>query len=166
MSVSERLQAWENYERELDAYESAMQAKRRRYARKHYHAAIADVKEDAANYTLEECRDITPGTLRYQFGSYVHAAWKHRGGGKEKKEYFKWQWTDYAGYKNALRELLPREYALLRCREEKSDLTSDRWWDVEGYRDEHIRDYRERIKELRLTYGLTRAEVAPYMRVS
>lgn len=103
--------------------------------------------------------------LRYRYGSYVVASRKHMGAGRGVKEYYAWQWRDYRGYMNELRELFPTEYALQLCRDEHSDLMSDMWWDVDGYRAEHIRAYRDRIKEIRLNYGLSKSRVAEFMRV-
>lgn len=51
------------------------------------------------------------------------------------------------------------------CKIEQDDFTTDRWWDVPSYRDEAIRDYRDRIKSIRLNYGLTKSEVSEFMRV-
>lgn len=53
----------------------------------------------------------------------------------------------------------------LLCEVEKSDLLTDRWWDVPGYRVEHLTMYRRRITEIRKRYGMTSKDVAEFMRV-
>ena len=54
---------------------------------------------------------------------------------------------------------------LFLCRIEQNDMNDDRWWDVPDYRDEAIRSYRERIKGIRMNYGLSKSEVSEFMRV-
>lgn len=109
---------------------------------------------------------MTKFKLRYKYGSYVHKSWKHMGAGKETKEYFKWKWDNFAGYLNELRDLSPRDYALTLLEIERKDFTDDRWWDVPDYRKEAIKNYRERVKSIRLKYGLSKSDVACFMRVA
>lgn len=69
-------------------------------------------------------------------------------------------------YLNRLEEIDRRECGLFLCRLERNDFTDDRYWDVPGYRDEAIKTYRERIKSIRLRYGLSQSEVSEFMRVA
>lgn len=133
-------------------------------------------------YTLDDCEaterkasrlhkskaELPPTTayaLAYRYGSYVLASRKKKGAGKGYKENYKWVWRDYRSYMNELRELFPREYAIRLCRDERDELLADRWWDGGDYRAEHIRAYRERIKAIRLSHGLSKSEVSEFMRV-
>lgn len=54
---------------------------------------------------------------------------------------------------------------LFLCKVEFNDFTEDRYWDVPEYRDEAVRTYRERIRSIRNGYGLSKSEVAEFMRV-
>lgn len=69
-------------------------------------------------------------------------------------------------YLNELEAIDRKECGLLLCRIEFSDMNDDRWWDVPDYRDEAIREYRERIRGIRMNYGLSKSEVAGFMRVA
>lgn len=130
-----------------------------------YYEGLAAAKRANASHTGTESQAMTPERLRYMYGSYVLAKRKKKGANKGYKETYVWQWSDYRGYMDKLRELFPTEYALMLCREERNDLMSDRWWDVDGYRAEHIRAYRDRIKEIRITYGLPKSAVSEFMSV-
>lgn len=68
-------------------------------------------------------------------------------------------------YLDRLAEIDRRECGVFLCRLEAEDFRGDRFWDIDGYREEAIRAYRERIKQIRLTYGLSKSEVADFMRV-
>ena len=68
-------------------------------------------------------------------------------------------------YASILRENDPREYGFFLCKLERFDFTEDRWWDTPSYREEAIRSYRDKIKSIRMLYGLSKSEVAEFMRV-
>lgn len=68
-------------------------------------------------------------------------------------------------YIEKLNEIDPKECGVFLCRAEYYDFTDCRWWDTPDYRDEAIREYRDRIKAIRLKYGLSKSEVASFMRV-
>lgn len=70
-----------------------------------------------------------------------------------------------ADYLRELAEESRTECGLFLCRAEWQDMHDDRWWDVPGYRDEFVRTYREKIKKLRMEYGLSKSEVSEFMRV-
>lgn len=129
-----------------------------------YYEGIAAAKRAAVTESNDFVA-MTPERLRYRYGSYVLASRKKKGANKGYKETYAWQWTDYRGYMNALRELFPTEYALQLCREEHADLMTDMWWNVPSYRDVHIREYRDRIKAIRMEFGLSKSAVAEFMRV-
>lgn len=69
-------------------------------------------------------------------------------------------------YLNRLEEIDRHKCGLFLCKLEHFDFTDDRWWDVPNYRDEAIKSYRERIKSIRLQYGLSKSEVSEFMRVA
>lgn len=79
---------------------------------------------------------------------------------------YKWVWDDYAGYMRGLRDKSPRDYGMMLLRMEQRDFRKDRWWDVDGYREEAIREYRGRIKEIRQKWGVSKSEAEPFMRVA
>lgn len=130
-----------------------------------YYEGLAAAKRAAMPERGAQPLPMTPDRLRYMYGGYVLASRKKKGAGKGYKETYRWQWHDYKGYRNALREQFPREYGLMCCREERECFTADTWWDTPDYRDEAIRDYRDRVKAIRLEYGLTKSEVSEFMRV-
>lgn len=109
-------------------------------------------------------------TLRELDAKYftVRESRKKKGAGKGYKVSYDRVWTDGANPRQYLDELSQVDAAacgVLLCRAEFADMVSDRWWDVPSYRDEAIRDYRDRIKGIRLRYGLTKSAVAEFMRV-
>lgn len=69
-------------------------------------------------------------------------------------------------YYSKLREMFPRDYALLLIASEHYDMENDRYWDTPMYRSEAIRDYRNRIHEIKEKYGLSHAEVKSYYHVN
>ena len=69
-------------------------------------------------------------------------------------------------YLNDLESIDRKSCGMFLCRIEHDDMTSDRWWDVPTYRDDAIRDYRSRINGIRQIYGLSKSEVAEFMRVA
>lgn len=165
MSGEEIEAAWAEYYRLYDEYFASLEPRRRAHTRRNRIAGL-DAAKRAANPTGDEYPlPMTKDGLAYEYGSYVLASRKKKGAGKGNKETYRWQWRDYRGYRNALRELFPREYGLMCCREEQSDFACDTWWNVPDYRDEAIRDYRGRVKAIRLEYGLTKSEVSEFMRV-
>lgn len=93
---------------------------------------------------------------------------KKKGANKGHKLYHTTVWSgaiSRKAYIEKLNEIDPKECGLFLCRAEYYDFTGCRWWDAPDYRDEAIRDYRGRIKEIRLKYGLSKSEAAPFMRV-
>lgn len=93
---------------------------------------------------------------------------KKKGAGKGYKVSYARVWADGATPRRYLSELAEadsRACGLLLCKSEQMDMQEDRWWDVPTYRDEAIRTYRDRIKAIRLNYGLSKSEVAVFMRV-
>lgn len=130
-----------------------------------YYEGIAEAKRATASEPDADFRGMTPERLRFRYGSYEVVSRKKKGAGKGYKETYGWVWRDWRGYMSALRELFPSHYAIQLCREEYSDLTGDLWWDVPGYRGEHLRAYRSRITAIRKEYGLRSADVAEFMRV-
>lgn len=85
---------------------------------------------------------------------------------KHDRPRYNWVWSDYVGYMRGLREVSPRKYGMMLIRIERKDFLTDRYWDIDGYRDAAIKEYRERINGIRLRYGLSQSEVQPYKRVS
>lgn len=131
-----------------------------------YWSGYDSMKRDETAFALAGQKPRTPMRLAMRFGSYVLVSRKKKGAGKGHKENYEWRWNDRRAYMDELRELSPRDYALLLCRDELDELLADTWWDVPGYRDEHIRAYRARIKAIRLEHGLSKSDVARFMRVA
>lgn len=129
-----------------------------------YYEGMAAMKRTAMSEP-SEFRPITPERLRYRYGSYEVISRKKKGAGKGYKENFGWRWRDRKGYMNELRELFPQEYALELCRDELAGLMADMWWNIPAYREQAVREHRERIKAIRLEYGLSKNAVAEFMRV-
>lgn len=99
----------------------------------------------------------------------IHTKRKSKGAGKGYKNTYEKVWSDRMTrreYLNRLEEIDPRACGLFLCRVEHDDFTSDRYWDVPDYRDEAIRSYRDKIKSIRLQYGLSKSEVSGFMRVA
>lgn len=94
---------------------------------------------------------------------------KKKGAGKGYKYTYESVWSGAITrreYLNRMEDIDRRECGLFLCKLEQSDFTDDRYWDVPDYRDEAIKSYRERIKSIRLKYGLSKSEVSDYMRVA
>ena len=99
----------------------------------------------------------------------IHTQKKKKGAGKGYKYTYETVWSGRITrkeYLNQLEEIDPKECGLFLCKVEHADFTEDRFWDMPGYRDEAIRNYRERIKAIRLNYGLSKSEVSKFMRVA
>ena len=97
---------------------------------------------------------------------YVIKSVKHMGANKPDKIYCELQIEGTPRkWMNEYERSDPRGFALFLCKMTRSDFVSDRWWDVPSYRDEAIREYRGRIKAIRVKYGLSKSEVSDYMRV-
>lgn len=85
------------------------------------------------------------------------------------KAFHKKVWSDRMTrreYLNRLEDIDRRECGLFLCRLERNEFNDDRYWDVPDYREEAIKSYRERIKAIRLNYGLSKSEVSEFMRVA
>lgn len=99
----------------------------------------------------------------------VHTTKKKKGANKGYKYTYTTVWSGAMTrreYLSRLAEIDRKECGLFLCKLEHSDFTSDRYWDVPDYRDEAIRNYRERIKSIRMQYGLSKSEVSGFMRVA
>ena len=70
-----------------------------------------------------------------------------------------------AEYLKRLAEIDRKECGLFLCGVERFNFTEDKWWDIPSYRDEAIKSYRERIKGIRMQYGLSKSDVTKFMRV-
>lgn len=98
----------------------------------------------------------------------IHTTKKKKGANKGYKYTYTKVWSGAMTRKEYLikfAEIDLRECGLFLCDIEHRDFTEDRYWDIPDYRDEAIRGYRERIKSIRLKYGLSKSEVACFMRV-
>lgn len=94
---------------------------------------------------------------------------KKKGAGKGYKYTYEKVWTGAMSpreYFDRYAEIDRRGCGISLCRFEHMDFTEDRWWDVPEYRDEAIRDYRGRIKAIRMQYGLSKSDVSEFMRVA
>ena len=69
-------------------------------------------------------------------------------------------------YLTRLEAIDARACGLFLCDIEHREMLEDRYWDTEDYRAEAIRAYREKITAFRRRYGLTKSEVARFMRVA
>lgn len=93
---------------------------------------------------------------------------KHMGKNKKDKLFYSVEWNP-----SLTRRAFVDEYAkadqkgcgLFLCHVEFNDFTEDKWWNVPTYRDEAVRAYRKRINGIRSKYGLSKSEVADFMRV-
>lgn len=93
---------------------------------------------------------------------------KHMGKNKKDKMFYSVEWNPSKTRKDFLKEYEKTDRkgcGLFLCRVEWNDFTEDRWWDVSDYREAAIKDYRGRIKGIRAKYGLSKSEVADFMRV-
>lgn len=99
--------------------------------------------------------------LRKSYGRYVVSDRDKYGHPR-----YKWVWDDFVGYLRELRRVSPRDYGIAMLHIEHKEFLSDRYWDVDGYREEAIRDYRKRLDDIRMTYGLTLKEVHPFRSVA
>ena len=70
-----------------------------------------------------------------------------------------------AEYISKLAEIDRKECGLFLCKVEQNEMVSDRWWEGTTYETEAIRAYRDRIKSIRVQYGLSKSDVSDYMRV-
>lgn len=94
---------------------------------------------------------------------------KKKGAGKGYKVSYTKVWREGVkpcDYLNELNSIDRTACGILLCRIEFDDLIADMWWDVPGYRGEHLKAYRSRITAIRKQYGLRSADVAEFMRVS
>lgn len=99
----------------------------------------------------------------------IHTKAKKKGAGKGYKYTHTTVWSDRITrreYLNRLEEIDRRECGLFLCKVERDDFNGDRYWDVPDYREQAIRSYRERIKTIRMQYGLSKSEVSEFMRVA
>lgn len=99
--------------------------------------------------------------LRKNYGHYIVADHDRFGHPR-----YKWVWTDFTGYLRELKRVSPRDYGIALLHVERRDFLSDRYWDVDGYREDAIRDYRNRLNEIRLNYGLSQKDVQPFKSVA
>lgn len=93
---------------------------------------------------------------------------KKKGAGKGYKITYAVVWREGVkprDYLNEFAEIDRKGCGLFLCKIEMEDFTTDRYWDVPDYRDEAIRAYRDRIKAIRLSHGLSKSEVTEFMRV-
>lgn len=93
---------------------------------------------------------------------------KHMGKNKNDKKFYSIEWNEAMTRRDFIMEYGeadPKGCGLFLCKVERNDFADDRWWDIPGYRDEAISTYRERIKAIRVRYGLTKSEVAQFMTV-
>lgn len=93
---------------------------------------------------------------------------KKKGAGKGYKEYVEVSFNESLTRRDYLRELAEVDKTacgLFLCKVEHEGFTTDRYWDVPDYRDEAIKDYRGRIRAIRMDYGLSKNAVAEFMRV-
>lgn len=98
----------------------------------------------------------------------IHTTKKKKGAGKGYKYTYESVWSDAMTrreYLTRLEEIDRKECGLFLCRLEHTEFTDDRYWNIPDYRDEAIKSYRERIKAIRMRYGLSKSEVSDYMRV-
>lgn len=94
---------------------------------------------------------------------------KKKGANKGYKYTYTKVWSDRMTrreYLNHYAEIDPHGCGLFLCRLEQNEMNDDRYWDVPSYRDEAIKSYRERIKSIRMRYGLSKSEVSEFMRVA
>lgn len=93
---------------------------------------------------------------------------KRMGKNKKDKLFYSVEWNPSETRRAFLDEYNktdPKGCGLFLCKVEWNDFTEDRFWDVPDYRDEAIRAYRKRINGIRSKYGLSKSEVADFMRV-
>lgn len=93
---------------------------------------------------------------------------KHMGKGRNNKLFHTVEWNPATSRRSFLTEYEKADRkgcGLFLCKIEWNDFTQDRYWDVPDYRDEAIRTYRKRIKDIRHRYGLSKSDVANYMAV-
>lgn len=98
----------------------------------------------------------------------IHTQKKKKGANKGYKYTYTKVWSGAmtrAEYLSKLADIDRRECGLFLCKVEWNDFKEDRWWDVPSYRDEAVKSYRERIKAIRMQYGLSKSDVARFMRV-
>lgn len=94
---------------------------------------------------------------------------KKKGAGKGYKISYEKVWGGRISRREYLTEFarIDRiECGLFLCKVEHHEMTSDRYWDVPSYREEAIREYRERIRRIRAEYGLSKKQCEEFMRVA
>lgn len=94
---------------------------------------------------------------------------KHMGANKKDKLFYTVEWNPEMSRRDFLREFEEEDMrgcGLFLCQMEQCDMKEDRWWDVDGYREEAVKDYRGRIARLRKRYALSKSDVQPFMRVN
>lgn len=110
---------------------------------------------------------MTPNYLREKY--YLCKVSSHskgaKGGKKVKVEVIFDESKRRRDFLNEFEEADAKACGLFLCKVEWHDMTEDRWWDVETCRADAVRAYRDRIKGLRLKYGLSKSEVEDFMRV-
>lgn len=92
---------------------------------------------------------------------------KSKGAGRGVKRIVTCEFDESRSRADYLRELAEIDRAAcgrFMCEIERADLMCDRYWDVPEYRAEYLNGYRSRINRIRKEYGLSRAEVAEFMR--
>lgn len=90
------------------------------------------------------------------------------GRNKPDKKFYSMEWNPETTRRDFVDEYAktdPKGCGLFLCKVEWNDFTGDRWWDAPGYRDRAVRNYRDRIKAIRMSYGLSKSDVAGFMRV-
>lgn len=99
----------------------------------------------------------------------VKAKKKKKGADKGHKYTYTSVWSgrvSHAEYLNRLEDIDRKECGLFLCRLEHTEFTDDDWWRGTDYEAEAVKSYRERIKGIRMRYGLTKSEVSEFMRVA
>lgn len=136
-------------------------------------AVLGYTLEDCAvlNYKLREIEvwhDTTPLTILNNEANGIKAKKKKKGANKGYKYTYKSVWSGRITrreYLDRYEEIDRKECGLFLCRMESADFSDDRWWEGTAYEAEAIKGYRERIKGIRMQYGLSKSEVAGFMRV-
>lgn len=99
--------------------------------------------------------------LRKNYGRYVVNDYDKHGHPR-----YKWVWNDFAGYLRELKRISPKDYGIALLYIERREFLSDRYWDVDGYREDAIRNYRNRLNRIRMDYGLSQKDVQPFKSVA
>ena len=98
----------------------------------------------------------------------IHTKRKKKGAGKGYKNTYTKVWSGAMTMREYLTywaEFDPKGCGLWLCYVEHREWMEDRWWDYPEGRDKNIRGYRDRIKDIRQKYGLSKSEVSEFMRV-